>query len=222
MPYTHLSYENFQDRRLRKAFKHADMFLHDTYGMFKTLPPKDGDGGGGNFSIVLVLLCIIDGLATEVWPGRAGQPRQPGWRLCAKRRDRVPKDDQEKRFKHLIREKLWWGPEGKGRWLDRGNAADQLYTEFRNPLVHELAKDKAARSRPTGFEEPMIGKWGAIPESMQDIAVIDALPKWDDAWPVMFETEDDQGRRRYKLAAAGLYWAVKQLAKDMAVMAQTP
>ena len=121
MSYTQLDYQTLQDPRLKEAFHHADMYLFDAYGMFRGLPPAGGDGGGGNFSIALVLLCVIDGLAAEVWPGRDQEK------------------EQEKRFKHLIRCRLPWGPEGKGKWVDKGNAADQLYTEYRNPLVHELA-----------------------------------------------------------------------------------
>lgn len=201
MSYTHLNWKTLPDSHLKKLFHDADMYLFDVYGMFRTLPPPDGDGGGGNFSIALVLLCIVDGLAAEVWPRRTNVP------------------NQEKRFKRLIRDRLPWGPEGKGKWVNKGTAADQLYNEFRNPLVHELAKDKAARSRPKGYVEPVVGKWGPVPKRLQDIAKIDALPKWDDGWPLLQESTDVQGRPRYKLSAPGLYWAVKQLAKDMVAAA---
>lgn len=202
MSYAHLNYQDIQDKHLSEVFHHADMYLFDVYGMFRGLPPAGGDGGGGNFSITLVLLCVIDGLASEVWPGRTQE------------------NDQEKRFKRLIRCKLPWGPEGKGKWVEKGNAADQLYTELRNTLVHELAGNKAATSRPQGYEEPIIGKWGGIPESMRDIATIDALQEWDDAWPVLCESQDAQGRSCYKLVAAGLYWAVKQMATKMVAEAR--
>jgi hypothetical protein len=133
------------------VFQHTDMYLFDTYGMLRTLPPSDKDGGGGNFSATLVLLCLIDGLAKWIWPTA----------------------DPEQRFKGLIRCGLPWGPEGKGKWVDKGNAADQLYTEFRNPLVHELAKEKDTKpkpsSRPAGYVEPVIAKWGSIPDELHDI-----------------------------------------------------
>lgn len=203
MSYTHLKWRPLRDSHLKEVFEHTDMYLFDAYGMLRGLPPAGGDGGGGNFSIALVLLCIIDGLAAEVWPGR----------------DR--ETDQEKRFKRLIRCRFPWGPEGKCKWVDKGNAADQLYNEFRNPLVHDLAQDKAASSRPAGYVEPIIGKWGSIPNDMQDIAKIDALPRWDNAWPILSQTNDDRGNPRFKLAVAGLYWAVKQLAKDMVAGAQS-
>jgi hypothetical protein len=195
MSYAHLGYETLPDPRLKGVFHHADMYLFDVYGMFRCLPPEDGDGGGANFSIVLVLLCVIDGLAAEVWPGR-DQER-----------------DQQKRFKRLIRDSLPWGPEGKGKWLDKGNAADQLYAEFRNPLVHHLARDRLVGSPPLGSGERVIGRWGRVPADMRDIAKIETLPRWDDTWPILSATEDDQGVLQYKLTAAGLYWSVKKLAK---------
>jgi hypothetical protein len=169
------------------------MYLFDTYGMLRILPPPDKDGGGSNFSVALVLLCVIDGLAKWSWPN----------------------DDQEERFKRLIRYQLPWGPEGKGKWVDKGNAADQLYTEFRNPLVHELANDKKARSRPPRYVEPVIGRWGLIPEELRDIEKIDALADWNKGWPILMEAADSQGNPRYKLTAPALYWAVKKMADEM-------
>ena len=53
--------------------------------------------------------------------------------------------------------------------MDKGNAADQLYTEFRNPLVHGPANDTKGQ---------LIGKWGSIPDELHDIEKIDALLFW--------------------------------------------
>jgi len=203
LPYKHLNWTSFEDAKLKEVFEHTEMYLFDVYGMLRTLPPSDRDGGGGNFAASLVLLCIIDGLATWVWPKQSEQ------------------DDQEQRFKQLIRQKLPWGPEGKGKWVHKGSAAAQLYTEFRNPLVHELAQDKQARSRPDGYGEPVIGTWGDLPTDMQDIEKIDALLEWDNAWPIMRTATDAQGEPRYKLVVSGLYWAVKQMANEMISEAQT-
>ncbi|MEN8130520.1 MAG: hypothetical protein ABFS45_10080 [Pseudomonadota bacterium] len=161
--------------------------------MLRTLPPSDKDGGGGNFSATLVLLCVIDGLAQ--------------WRWST--------EGQEQRFKRLIRCRLPWGPEGKGKWVDKGNAADQLYTEFRNPLVHELAKDTKASSRPAGYTEPVIGRWGSIPDELHNIEKIDVLDEWNKNWPILTESADVQGNPRYKLTVPALYWAVKRMANDM-------
>jgi len=198
MTYAPLDFQSIENRELKKVFRHANAYLHDVYGMFRLLPPEDADGGGGNFSIVLVLLCIVDGLATEVWPGRQDVPKQ------------------ENRFKRLIRCRFPWGPEGSGQWVQKGNAADQLYSKSRNPLVHELGRDKTAASRPADFDEPIIGKWGPLPTEWQDIAKIDALTAWNDGWPIFSEIEADGKPSRYKLCAAGLYWAVKDLAREMA------
>jgi hypothetical protein len=194
--YSHLPHQTITDPSARRVFEHADYYLHDVYGMFRFLPPKDGDGGGGNFVIVLALLCIIDGLAREIWPGR------------------LTMKDPEQRFKKLISDRLPWGTiQGKGKWLQKGIAADQLYCEFRNPLVHELASDKPAASRQVGYVEPIIGKWGDLPVDLHSIAEVDQMTEWNVAWPVLSEGgADENGKPRLKLVAAGLYWAVKHLA----------
>ena len=196
MTYSHLKYQPLRDQTLHKVFQHADFYLHDVYGMLRLLPPPDRDGGGGNFAASLVLLCIVDGLA-RIWPGSSGIKKDP-----------------EKRFKTLIDGRLHWGPVGEGKWLHKRTAADQMYVEFRNPLVHELASDKPAPSRLSGYGEPIIGSWGGLPAELQNIAAIDRLENWDDRWPILGDapTPDENGRPRLKLLVAGFYWAVKRLA----------
>lgn len=195
MAYRHLDYNTIKATNLRKSFHRADLYLRDVYGMFRGLPPAGGDGGGGNFAMALVLLCVIDGLARIAWPN----------------------DEQEKRFKALITRRLHWGAPGrKSRWFNRANGAKQLYLEFRNTLVHELAQDKPAKSRPSGFTEPVIARWGEIPETMRDIALLDALPTWNDAWPILYHgSNDEDGKPRLKLVTAALYWAVKNVAEQL-------
>ena len=191
MPYSPLNWRTLQDP-MRQVVYHTDMYLFDTYGMLRTLPPSDKDGGHGLFSATLVLLCVIDGLAGWRWPT-----------IC-----------QEQRFKKLIRCQLRWGPEGKRKWMDKGTAAVLLYTEFRNPLVHELAmeKDTTTISRPA---EPAIKKWGNIPDELHDIEKIDALPEWNQDWPILADSADVKGSPRYKLTVSALYWAVKKMANEM-------
>lgn len=199
MPYLHLHYQTVADPHVRKVFEHANHYLHDVYGMFRFLPPKDRDGGGGNFTIALALLCVIDGLAREIWPSQ------------------LALQEPDRRFKTLISRRLPWGqPEGKGKWLQKGTAADQLYCEFRNPLVHELASDKPAASRFNNYVEPIIGKWGDLPKELQAIDAVDCLGQWDDAWPILSEGGlDEDGKPRLKLVTSGLYWAVKQLSSKL-------
>lgn len=102
-------------------------------------------------SIAPVLLCVLDGLATWVWPTG----------------DKVR--DQEQQFKRLMRCRQHWGPEGKGRWLDKGNAADPQNTEFSDPLVHGMAHDEPSPARPAGYLEPIVRKWSRIAERLHDI-----------------------------------------------------
>ena len=75
MPYTPVAYDQVADDSQKEVFKRADMFLRDVYGMF-TLPPKPlPDAGGGNWSIALVLLCVVDGISRHVYPTATAVPR---------------------------------------------------------------------------------------------------------------------------------------------------
>ena len=107
------------------------MRLHDVYGMF-TLPGDDGKGGGCNYVNTLVLLCVVDGISREFYPSRLVK-------------------DQEKRFKKLLRDKLYWS--AKGLWIDKAEAALELYLDVRNPLVHELGGENAPRASKNAHNE---------------------------------------------------------------------
>jgi hypothetical protein len=194
MPYRPLDYKHISDPFLLDVFGRADLLLKDAYGMF-ALPPATLPGaGGGNWAIALVLVCIIDGIARHVFPTEATVR------------------GQEKRFKYLIRIKLYWGS-SKNRWYDKDKAAAVLYTELRNPLVHELALDKPAKARPRDYYETAIGKWGQ--ETVQDIAAIDSMSAWNEDWPTLAVQSHDDGKR-LKLSCAALYWSVKQMINDLA------
>lgn len=195
MAYKTLQYDHIADTFLKdEVFRKADMLLRDVYGMFALPPASLPDAGGGNWAIALVLLCIIDGLSCHVFPTEA------------------IKKKQEKRFKRLIRTKLYWGPAEKG-WYDRDKAAAVMYAELRNPLVHELAIDKPAKARPKEYYESAVGKWGLV--TVHDIAAIDSMHVWNDDWPTL-GVEDYKGGKRLKLSCAALYWTVKQMVNNLA------
>jgi hypothetical protein len=197
MPYRPIAYEHVSDADLKDIFRRADMLLSDCYGMFKLKPSnRSTKTGGGNFSIALVLLCVIDGISCHVYP------------VTGK---------QEQRFKRLIREKLHWGPKSKDWYHPIGDAAAILYTELRNPLVHELAIDKPARARlGAGIEEETgIGKWALMPKRFQNINAIDARRTWNDDWPTL-SVQPYNGGKRLKLSCAALYWTVKKMVNDLA------
>jgi hypothetical protein len=159
------------------------------------LPTGGAQGGGGcNWAIALVLLCVIDGLSVHVYPTPAASKKQ------------------ETRFKQLIRDKLHWGS-AANNWYDKAKAAAVLYTEFRNPLVHELAADKAAKARPAVFKESAVGKWGFV--TIQNLETLEAMTTWNDSWPTL-GIEDFAGGKRLKLSCAGLYWAVKTMTNALA------
>ena len=196
MPYTPVAYSQVADAFLRdEVFRRADWFLHDVYCMF-TLPAGSDDTAGGNWTIALALLCVIDGISCHVYPTNSV--------VCK----------QEQRFKCLIRHKLHWGPTTKG-WYQKGNAAKVLYTELRNPLVHELAIDKPAPARPSTYHETAVGKWGSVQTQDQDIKKIDALSAWNDDWPTL-SVENHNGGKRLNLSCAALYWAVKNMVNTLA------
>jgi hypothetical protein len=77
------------------------MYLHDVYGMFKLPEAVESDGGGCNFSIALVLLCVIDSFASEVYPN------------CS--------TDDGQHFKKFVRDRLW----PHGTWRDTDQAMRQ-------------------------------------------------------------------------------------------------
>jgi len=70
MPYTHLSYGHIQDRRTRELFQRASDLLADVYTMLSSRPLERTKGGGCNLAATLVLLCIVDAVATHIygWP----------------------------------------------------------------------------------------------------------------------------------------------------------
>jgi hypothetical protein len=194
MPYKPLEYKHISDPFLLDVFGRADLFLKDVYGMFALPAPTLPGAGGGNWAIALVLVCIIDGISRHVYPAEATVR------------------GQEQRFKYLIRTKLYWGSPKKG-WYDKAKAAAVLYTELRNPLVHELALDKPAKARPRDYYETVVAKWGE--GTAHDIEAIDSRPAWNEDWPTLAVQSHDDGER-LKLSCAALYWSVKQMINDLA------
>ena len=96
MTYKNIDLVYFDNGNKRKVINHADMLLRDAYGMFK-LPIHDKSGEGAcKFSILILMLLIIDGISVYFYPTKEVI------------------SDQEKRFKKLIRDKLYWGPIDKG------------------------------------------------------------------------------------------------------------
>ncbi len=194
MPYNEIEYSQITHQKLNKVLSHINVLFKDLYGVFKLPTDKTSGEGEGNFSITLVLLCIIDGISANIYPTKAIK-------------------DQEKRFKMLIRDKLYWGSTKDG-WLDKGKAAKQLYLEIRNPLVHELGADKITSAREPGHREPRIGKWGSIEKSHHNIDLIDGLQQWNDNWPTLTVVSDAKGDY-IKFSAAALYWSVKKMAINL-------
>jgi hypothetical protein len=193
MPYRHVPFDHMSEPT-HDVFRRANVFLADVYSMLKITPSPASHAGGCNFSAALVLLCVVDALARDVYPTEAQV------------------HDHEQRFKQLIRERLPWGPSNR-RWIDRGHAAKWFYVEFRNGLVHELGKDKSVGRRPPKQYEPVIGRWGNVPRMRVDS--LDALTEWNVDWPVLTWKPYQDGKR-VSLSTAALYWAVKRMVGEMA------
>jgi hypothetical protein len=68
MSYQELEGAKINHPVIREVIEHADTYLNDTYEMFYLPIEGKAKGGGCNFSIVLVLLCVIDGIARDVYP----------------------------------------------------------------------------------------------------------------------------------------------------------
>jgi hypothetical protein len=195
MPYRPINAVQVSQPNIKRAIERANDCLHDVYSMFELSASDTVHKERFVFSITLVLLCVIDGISCEIYPTRLVK-------------------DQEKRFKKLIRDKLYWA--NSKPWIDKADAANQLYLEVRNPLVHELARDKMTRARKPGHNELTIGKWDKIGKTQRNIESIDAMKNWNGKWPTMYvkKTSGD-GRPCVKLNTAALYWSVKRMLEEL-------
>lgn len=200
VPYARIATAHITDADLRGLFERANDYLADVYSMLSSRPLKRTKGGGCNLTATLVLLCIVDSLATHVWP-------------------KTPvgnKGAQGTRFKTLLVQKLRWGPASAG-WMDKSDAAELLYLECRNTLTHELGRDTAKSFLNLGFVEPTVGVWGNV-RPKNRIGSVDSRKSWPDKWPIVSVLTDSKGTR-YKVTVVALYWAVKDMVSNMAASA---
>ena len=140
MPYATIETAHISDANKKEIFDRANNYLADVYSMLSSRPLTRTRGGGCNLTATLVLLCVIDALATHVWP----------------KAPMTGRDAQAIRFSSLIAAKLHWGPVSAG-WMPKDDAAKLLYLECRNTLTHELGRDKARTFLKAGFAEPTVG-----------------------------------------------------------------
>ena len=95
MPYRRIKKSHIADEHTRKLFDRADAFIADVYSMLSSKPLKRTKAGGCNLTAPLVLLCVVDAIATHHYP---------------KVPPRGVKDAQRLRFTRLLRERLPWVP----------------------------------------------------------------------------------------------------------------
>lgn len=201
MPYQRIHWSHIADPEKKAIIHRADLLLGDVYTMCCKHPLKKTKAGGCNFSAALILVCIIDALATYVYPPTKRMPRQRGV--------------QEKRFKKLIRDKLHWHPD----WIKIEHFSSFLWDECRNPLTHAAGLDVSSRHKNSGLDEPVVGFWDDV--KPQRIAAVDRRKTWPKSWPII---SPDRGLvrtatgkpARLKLTIVALYWAVKKLIRDLA------
>ena len=193
MPFHPVKCDHLTNWEMRRVFQHASGYLADVYTLMHADPGPE-KSGAGNFSIALILSCVIDGLATEIYPIQ-------------------PVDDQEKRMRVLL-ERMPWGTKAQG-WVTRGEAARVLYLDIRNPLAHNLAADTNPNVRRPGYADP------ALVKRMRDwtrptASELEEMSEWPNKkWPVMW-AEDSHGKRRIVLSDLALYWHVKRLTVQLA------
>ena len=196
MTYAHVPVEHIQDPSLKRVVTQASALLADTYSMLGVRPPAGFYGGQCNFAIGLVLACIVDGLATEVWPVE-------------------PVDDRLKRMTILLEKHMRWGQRSDG-WINRTEAAQVLYFEIRNPLVHNLGADTRWRGRRRGFADTAFiletrNKRRPSPDELEQRAT------WPSKSPVIWTREKSATNpARFVVSASALYWHVKKLTSDLA------
>lgn len=198
--HTHLPEAKTRDKEIQRVFVHASGMLADVYTMLEFgLKPTPGvNGGRCNFSIALVLSCVLDGLATEIDPIVQ----------CGK------KDDQYRRMRSLVlRLRSKWAARKHG-WVSPDEAAKVLWKEIRNPLVHNLGADTRPNVRrplhsDVAVDHPMRDRKRLTPDE------VEAIDEWPEHWPIIWaKGKDEPGKRRLVIALPALYWHVKRARTD--------
>lgn len=174
--------------------------------------------GGCNMSALLVLVCLLDALAAHIYhPSRSIREH---FHYKVKKKGRP--GAQFRRIEKLILRNMEWPDSWE---LDKAKFIEHLYFELRNPLVHEAGRDpkkkkknRRVRARPRGWEECMVTMWGKV--EPVNIDEVDGWQSWPEKWPIM---EPYKGTVRsktgkpfhYALTVVALYWAVKDIARQL-------
>lgn len=199
MTYRHVDTSKLSHPVLQVAAARADRLLHDVYGMF-SLPGKE-ERAGGAISPSRWSSCVW----SMGWPASF---IRHAWSKTKKSVSR----------NYCAISSIWPTSAAGSLWIDKDEAALQLYLDVRNPLVHELGGEKAPRAKKKGHNEPVASKWGMIEESCRNVGYIDGLENWNEKWPTMYmKNASGDGRPCTKLCIAALYWSVKRMLRELVV-----
>ncbi len=206
----------------KKTFEHANMYLHDVYGIMRGLPPAGGDGGGGTFVAATALLSLLNAFSNFhlkgiVGVGRLADPLARSYAFevmpCEICKEKLAKGMGEhgKNFHTFLWKQLAWAHDS-GRLVTKCCGVYALWVHFRHPLIHAAAIDESSTKAQRGKRgEPIVGKWGEIPAADQSIERLEASCPGLPSWPALQDAKDEAGNDVHKLVIAPLYLITKDL-----------
>lgn len=201
MPYQNLKFEGIQPRTLWQTFNHIDGMLADLY-VFYRITDKQREThrfGSGKFTTTLVLCCLLDALATDVWPLRNAY------------KEKQNKQNQTDTLKKLLKD--WFPYEDGLGWVPKADAIKTLIEDLRNPIVHAAGRDDP-KKRQSALSEPVIWDWNPVPKShrIDDVLFRDS---WPTDWPLLKFDKNGPKKRRHGLCNIAFFWAVWRLASKL-------
>lgn len=209
MPYQNLKVEGIQPRTLWQTFNHIDGMLADLYAFYR-ITEKQRERhrlGSGKFTTTLVLCCLLDALATDIWPRRNAH------------KEKQKKQNQTATLIKLLED---WFPYDEGPdWVPKSDAIKTLIEDLRNPFVHTAGRDDP-KKRHSALSEPVIWDWYPVPKT-HGIDKVLFRASWPEDWPLLKYDKKGPKKRRHGLCNLALFWAVRRVASnllnDAAVMA---
>ncbi len=186
MAYQPLNLDPKTPQRVEDLLKHVDLSFSDVHSMLRLPIANYGITAGCNFAITHVLMSVIGGVSTTLYKqtGHVG-----------------------KRFTGVLEDYYPWNLEPSGI-LPKKDAAEAIYTVFRNPLTHDLGLDIKQRSKGMVVKVNRLknatpsGKDKGLPEK-----TIESLERGT-IRPKMSATVTTTSQKKV-LLVEGLYWGIR-------------